>query len=155
MDDCINKQYFAWGVAKSSLFIFIRGSIEAGSSSSLYMIGLGPLRRRRTNAPDVGNQLESVGVVLNPKDSNIYEVNEEVTLDQLEIMSCRDRTSEFLSTIKSLQSRQVRRKLHFIVVFFGSHKVLCWPITYIAIKQRHYVQFFSRIDLTYLLGCFY
>ncbi|XP_065062855.1 syntaxin-5-like [Rhopilema esculentum] len=70
------------------------------------MIGLGPLRRRRTNAPDVGNQLESVGVVLNPKDSNIYEVNEEDTLDQLEIMSCRDRTSEFLSTIKSLQSRQ-------------------------------------------------
>ena len=71
------------------------------------MIGLGPLRRRRTNAPDSGlgnHYLASVGITSDSTDKDTGGIE---VFDQLDIMSCRDRTSEFVSAIKSLQSRQV------------------------------------------------
>lgn len=83
------------------------------------MIGLGgPLRRRKTNVPDVGNQLESVGVVHNRTDNGTCGLQEDAYFEDLDIMSCRDRTSEFLSAVKSLQSRQVR-------IFFSDSMPAC------------------------------
>ena len=74
------------------------------------MIGLGgPLRRRKANAADVGNQLESVGVVYDRKENGVCGLQQENTFEDIDIMSCRDRTSEFFSAVKSLQSRQVRK----------------------------------------------
>lgn len=74
------------------------------------MIGLGgPLRRRKTNVPDAGSQLESVGIAYGRTENGVCGLQEEVNFDDLDIMSSRDRTSEFLSTVKSLQSRQVSK----------------------------------------------
>ena len=72
------------------------------------MIGQGgPLRRRKANAPNVGNNFESVGVVYNREDKGVCGLQEEESFADIDIMSCRDRTVEFFSAVKSLQSRQV------------------------------------------------
>ena len=67
----------------------------------------GPLRRRKTNFPDVGNHSQSVGVVYNKEDKGVCGLQEESAFNNLDNMSSRDRTSEFFSAVKSLQSRQV------------------------------------------------
>ena len=71
------------------------------------MIGLGgPLRRRKANTPDVENHFLSSGVVFKRGDIGACGLQEEGAFYNPE-MSCKDRTSEFFSAVKSLQSRQV------------------------------------------------
>jgi len=70
------------------------------------MIGLGgPLRRRKANAPDVENHFESSGVGFNRGEIGACGLREEGAFSNPD-MSCKDRTSEFFSAVKSLQSRQ-------------------------------------------------
>ena len=83
------------------------------------MIGLGgPLRRRKANAPDVENHFESSGVGFNRGEIGACGLREEGSFSNPD-MSCKDRTSEFFSAVKSLQSRQVRnfRRLTCICLF--------------------------------------